>query len=210
MLEFIKRHKIATLVTINLVALMIVLVIIIIHFAKTATIDIYVAPSGAMVTLNGRRYDNLKSHDILPGNYHVEIAMDGMQTKEYDITLEKDSFIRIQNYLLDEKGGFDYYLFHSDEMSLLAEFDDDQKVKNTVDYYNKVVSIRDVLPLEYYERSDARSIVGVFIKEDDRDCNDSILCLLVYGGEKNRDIALKLIKDAGYNDKDYKIRFKED
>ena len=35
---------------------------------------------------------------------------------------------------MDEKGGFDYYLFHSDEMSLLAEFDDDQKVKNTVDF----------------------------------------------------------------------------
>lgn len=210
MLEFIKRHKIATLVTINLVALIIAIVIIIIHLAKTATIDINVAPNDATITLNGRKYDNNTSHDVLPGNYHVKIAMDGMQAKEYDITLEKNGFVRIWDYLLDEKGGFDYYLTHPDDMATLAELDIDQKVKDIVNYYNRITSIRDMLPLEYYERFEVDKPLGVFIEEDPNDCDSKALCLVVYGGEKNRDIALKLIKEAGYNPEDYGIRFEKE
>lgn len=210
MLEFIKRHKIATLVTINLVALIIAIVIIIIHLAKTATIDINVAPNDATITLNGRKYDNNTSHDVLPGNYHVKIAMDGMQTKEYDISLERNGFIRIWDYLLDEKGGFDYYLTHPDDMATLAELDIDQKVKGIVNYYNRITSIRDMLPLEYYERFEVDKPLGVFIEEDPNDCDSKALCLVVYGGEKNRDIALKLIKEAGYDPEDYGIRFERE
>ena len=210
MLEFIKRHKIATLVTINLVALIIAIVIIIIHLAKTATIDINVAPNDATITLNGRKYDNNTSHDVLPGNYHVKIAMDGMQTKEYDISLERNGFIRIWDYLLDEKGGFDYYLTHPDDMATLAELDIDQKVKDIVNYYNRITSIRDMLPLEYYERFEVDKPLGVFIEEDPNDCDSKALCLVVYGGEKNRDIALKLIKEAGYDPEDYGIRFERE
>jgi hypothetical protein len=33
---------------------------------------------------------------------------------------------------------------------------------------------------------------------------------VIYGGEKNRDIALGLIKEAGYNPDDYGIRFEEE
>ena len=136
--------------------------------------------------------------------------MDGMKTTEYDLALENDGFERIWAHKVDDNDSLDYYLKNPDEISILTKFSDDEEVKKVIEYYDKVVSIRDALPLEYYDRSDPDNSVGVFVEEDMNECIDKILCLVIYGGEKNRDIALGLIKEAGYNPDDYGIRFEEE
>ena len=211
MLEFIKRHKIAALVAINLIAIIIVIVIIIIHLAKTATIDIRVAPNDATVTLNGRKYDNGVSHDVLPGNYHVKIAMNSMQTKEYDITLEKNGFVRIWDYLLDENGGFDYYLAHPGDEATLAEVikDDDKTAKTFITKYEKITSILDILPYSYDAYSDDYSDYMQYkIYQDPRDDCDKAVCLIIEdntgGNEQN---AKNKLKELGYNLDDYSITY---
>ena len=211
MLEFIKRHKIATLVTINLVALVIAIVIIIIHLAKTATIDINVAPNDATITLNGKKYDNNTPHDILPGNYHVKIAMDGMQAKEYDITLEKNGFVRIWDYLLDEKGGFDYYLSHPEDEFALAEIvkDDDKTAQAFIAKYENITSILDILPYDYDAYTDDFSeYVQYRIYQNPNDNCDKAVCLIIEdntGGNEQR--AKDKLKEMGYNLDDYNIAY---
>ena len=211
MLEFIKRHKIATLVAINLAAIIIVAVIIIIHLAKTATIDIRVAPADAVVTLNGRRYDNLQSHDVVPGNYHVKIAMDGMQTKEYDITLEKTGFIRIWDYLLDENGGFDYYLAHPGDEAILAEVvkDDDKTAKAFITKYEEITSILDILPYSYDAYTDDYSNYMQYkIYQDPRDDCDKAVCLIIEDNTgDNEQTAKEKLKELGYSLEDYSITY---
>lgn len=211
MLEFIKQHKIATIVTINLAAVIVVVIIIIIHFLKTASIDIHVAPSDAVITLNGRRYDNLKQHDILPGNYHVKIAMDNMQTKEFDITLERQGFVRISDYLLDANGGFDYYLSHSRDETILAEIvkDDDEAAKSFIAKYEKITSIIDILPFNYDAYTDDFSdYIQYSIQQDLREDCDKAVCLIIEdntGG--NEQVAKDKLKELGYNLDDYSFSY---
>ena len=211
MLDYIRRHKIVSaVIALNLIAILIAILFVVIHNAKTASVDIYVAPSEATIELNGKKYDNFASYNLMPGDYHVKISMDGMKTVEYDLVLDNNGFARIWKYLVDDNGGFDYYFKNPDEISILAKFSDDENVNELIEYYNKVISIRDVLPLEYYDRSDPDNSIGVFVEEDMNECDNKILCLVIYGGEDNRDIALSLIKEAGYNPDDYGIRFEED
>ena len=211
MLELIRRHKIiSAVVALNVIAVLVVILLVVIHRAKTVSIDVYVAPSEATIELNGKKFDNFASYNLMPGEYRVSISMDGMKTKEYDLALENDGFARIWEYLVDDNDSLDYYLKNPDEISILTKFSDDEEVKKVIEYYDKVVSIRDALPLEYYDRSDPDNSVGVFVEEDMNECIDKILCLVIYGGEKNRDIALGLIKEAGYNPDDYGIRFEEE
>lgn len=207
----VRQQKILPiLIIVDIMAILIAIIIVAVHYAKTATIDIDVVPTDATVTLNGKRYDNLQSHDILPGDYHVEIAMEGMRTEEYDLSLQSGDYAKIWKYLVDENGGLDYYLKNPKEISALARFKDDENVSETIDYYNKIVSIRNVLPLEYYDRSDTNNPIGVFIEENTDDCDNETLCLYVYGGEKNKDIAMGLIRDAGYQPNDYGIRYEDE
>ena len=220
MLEFIKRHKIATLVTINLVALVIAIVIIIIHLAKTATIDINVAPNDATLTLNGRKYDNNTSHDVLPGNYHVKIAMDGMQAKEYDITLEKNGFVRIWDYLLDEKGGFDYYLSHPEDELALAEIvkDDDKTAKAFIVQYEKTIGIFDQLPIIDQTPSTIGDIYGVRYMYDvltlengaEKEQCQKPFCLYAKDTLGEREEYVKdLIYGLGFDPNDYQIIYEK-
>ena len=211
MLDYIRHHKIVSaVIALNVIAILIAILFVVIHNAKTAAVDIYVAPSKATIELNGKNYDNFASYNLMPGDYHVKISMDGMKTEEYDLILENDGFVRIWKYLVDDNGSLDYYLKNPDEIAILAKFNDDKDANSVVEYYNKVVSIRDALPLEYYDRSDPNNSIGVFVEEDMNECNDKILCLVIYGGEENRAKALDLIKEAGYNPDDYGIRFEED
>ena len=210
MIEFIRQHKIvAMIVVLNILAILIAVLVVVMHKATNASVDIYVLPSEATIELNGKRFDNFSSYNLMPGEYRVKISMDGMQTREYDLTLEDNGFERVWNYLLSDNGSFDYYISHPDEAPLLTKFRSDENVKKFMEYHDKVVSIRDALPLEYYERSDPNNQMGVFIEEDGEECSGVLLCLVVYGGEQHKNIALDLIKNAGYNPDDYRIRFEE-
>ncbi len=194
----------------DVIAILAVVFFIVLHNAKNATVDIYVAPSGATIELNGKKYDNFSSYELMPGNYRVRISMEGMKTNEYDFTLEPNGFVRVWKYLLDDNGSLEYYLNNPNEITFLSRFTDDKIIGDFMNHYDKVSSIRDVLPLEYYERIDPNNTLGVFVEEDTEDCTKELLCLVVYGGEQNRNIALDLIKQAGYNPDDYRIRFEEE
>ena len=213
MFSFIRRHKIISgLVCANLITIIAVAIVIIIHQHQTATIDINVTPSAATITLNGRQYDNFQSYDILPGNYRVKIAMDGMQTKEYDLTLEKDGFARIWDYLIDADGSFTYYLSHPDDFTLLTEIanKDDVAAQNFITEYNTKAGIIDLLPIEYDAYTDDFAYYTQYhiVWDFSRESCPKIACLVIEdntGG--NEQAALNKIKELGYNPDDYEITY---
>ncbi|MBR3157309.1 hypothetical protein IKF20_02695 [Candidatus Saccharibacteria bacterium] len=211
MFSFVARHKIVSLIVfLNVVAILVTILVLVIHSAKTATVNIYVAPSEAVIELNGRSYSNFESYNLIPGDYHAKISMEGMQTKEFDFELYEGEFKRIKDYLLDENGGFDYYLKNPDDISVLAQATDDESVHAFIDEFEAMASILNKLPLEYYDRSDPEKPIGVYIEQSEDTCMEKAICLVVYGGEKNREIALELIREAGYNPDDYEITFDEE
>ncbi len=207
MFSFVKQHKIlCAVVACNLIVILIAVLVIVMHQTKTATIDVYAVPSNAIVELNGKRFENYTTNEVTPGEYHVKISADNLQVKEYDITIENGSFVRLWDYLVGENESFDYYIEHAEEVPALSRITD-EKAKNFVAYYDKIAAIRDQLPLEYYERTDPANTFGVFIEESEKECHGYIVCLVVYGGERHRDIAMKLIKDAGFEPTNYQIEF---
>ena len=108
---------------------------------------------------------------------------------------------------------FYYYMTHPDEEMILADVvannAEDKKAKEFVEDYAHKVGILNELPLEYYDRSDVNHPIGVYIEQKEGDCNDAVVCLVVYGGEETKEVALGLIKEAGYNPDDYDIEFVE-
>ena len=208
MFSFMRQHRwVSVLILLNILAVIVVIGVIIHNSMKTATIDIDVAPSGATIELNGHDYDNFDSYDILPGNYHVKISMDGMQTKEFDLNLQSDGFAKIKTYLLDSDGGFGYYMTHPDEEAILAEIADDDASRAFVEKYNKIYSIGDLFPMEFSDSSNGE-IISIYIDWSENECNGEKLCLMIndYTGE-NHELALQMIRDAGYNPDDYEIDF---
>lgn len=213
MFSLIKQHKIISLmIFLNVVALLLVTLAIVIHNSKTATIDLLVAPSDAVVELNGARYDNLKSHNITPGSYNVKISMDGMQTKEFNIELVDGEFERIWAYLLDDNGGFGYYMSHPDDAAILNDVADEE-VKEFLAEYNRLNSIQEVLPLQYSNTFDENvtEIVSISVRWGiDDECKEKAYCLIVHDFTgKNTEKALQLIRDAGFNPDDYELVYEE-
>ena len=210
MFNFIRNHKVLSLLLfLNVVAVLVVVLVIVIHNTKTATVDIMVAPMDAVVELNGTRYENMRSHNVVPGEYHVKILMDGMQTKEYDINLERDGFVRIWEYLLSADGSFDYYLSHPEDEAVLENIidEDDRAAQNFIAEYQRIARINEVLPLEYYDNENPADPIGIFIEQSKDVCKNKINCLSVYGGEKHQDIVFKLISDTGYSPDDFEVVF---
>ena len=205
-----RQHRwVSVLILLNILAVIVVIGVIIHNSMKTATIDIDVAPSGATVELNGHGYDNFDSYNILPGNYHVKISMEGMQTKEFDLSLQSDGFAKIETYLLDANGGFDYYLTHPDDEAALADIANDEASKAFVEEYNKIMSITDNLPILYDAYTDDFSEYTKYEIEIDRreDCTKA-LCLKITdttGG--NEQAAMSKLVEMGYDLNDYDITY---
>ena len=214
MFSFIARHKVASaLIFLNVVAILVVTLVIVLHNAKTATIDIFVAPSEATIELNGGKYDNFQPYDIMPGNYHVKISMEGMQTKEFDFEIYDGEFKRVWAYLLDAEGGFGYYLENPDEITYLEEVADDEEAKKFIAEYKKIVAIKDKLPLQRSSTFDpeATELVSINIEWGEGDqCEEKAFCLMVmdYTG-KNYAVVLDMIREAGFNPDDYEIVYEK-
>lgn len=221
MFNFIRRHKIISgLVCINLIAIIIAIVVIAIHHAKTATININVAPNAAIITLNGQSYNNFESYDILPGDYRVKIAMDGMQTKEYNLHLENNGFARIWDYLLDTDGSFTYYLTHPDDFNTLANIasENDKSAQEFIAYYNRVIGIYDNLPVieetpsKFGDMYGTNYMYDTLTIEDGREQEEctSHICILATDTDGNREKQASLIiSKLGYNPEDYQIIYKK-
>lgn len=208
MFDFIKRHRLAcAFMAVDVIILLIVALIVVYNNAKSAVVDIYVAPSNALIELNGEEYDNFSSQSVFPGDYHVKISMDGMQTKEFDLSLNGGGFGKVRTYLVGTDGGFGYYVDNPDEEMVLAEVANDKESKEFVEKYNHTRSILNDLPLEYYDRSNPNNPIGVFVEQDTNDCKGYVVCLVAYGGKENSSIVEGLIREAGFEPSEYRITY---
>ena len=213
MFNFIRNHKVLSLLLfLNVVAVLGVILVIVIHNTKTATVDIMVTPREAVVELNGAKYENMQSHNVVPGDYHVVISMEGMQTKEYDIAVENEGFVRVWNYLLDADGGFSYYMTHPEDEMLLEDLADDA-AKAWLEEFNQVKEIQSVLPLTFSNTFDenATEVVSISVRwGSGEECEKEEYCLIVHDFTgKNTEKALSLIREAGYDPNEYELVFEK-
>lgn len=213
MLSFVRNHKVISIViAVNLVAVMVLVIAFIIHNSKTATIDILVAPENATIEINGKAYENYQSYNLAPGDYTAVISMEYMQIREISFTLNDDDFYRLNTYLLSQDGSFEYYEYNHEDEQLLEKIatKDDKEAQAFIEHYKQLYNITEVLPLEYSVRAEDNNgeVVSISVHQYDGACFD-IVCLEIsdYTG-KNHDMAIQMIKDAGYNPDDYTVTYK--
>ena len=213
MLSFVRNHKVISIViAVNLVAVMVLVIAFIIHNSKTATIDILVAPENATIEINGKSYENYQSYDLTPGDYTAVISMEYMQTREVNFTLGEGDFYRLHTYLLSQDGSFEYYEYNHNDEQLLEKIatKDDKEAQAFIERYKQLYSITEVLPFEYSVRAEDNNgeVISISVHQYDGACFD-IVCLEIsdYTG-KNHDMAIQMIKDAGYNPDDYTVTYK--
>lgn len=226
MISWVKNHKIVSIViAVNLLAVIIIAVAFVIHNSKTATVDIEVVPTDAVIKLNGQTYENYTSQNLLPGKYVAELSMEGMETKTIELDLTSDDFYRLHAYLLDADGTFDFYETRPSQVDALEQLGlKDEALNNFIERYNAIYSIVDKLPLQLYNRTDDPATTwGIYVEQygvsnSDETENDedslaakcqTIVCLEAYVNNASEDKVYELIREAGYNPDDYQITFGE-
>lgn len=207
-MDFIKRHKLMCGVFMfDIIAILIVVLVLIYNGAKTATLEVYVAPIAAKIELNGKEYENFKSYDVIPGEYNVVISMDGMQTEEYSLVVEEDGLSRIRTFLLDNDGGFGYYQKHYDDELILETIANTPESKEFVAKYKKVREILDDLPIDYSAYSEDYSDYERYeiIQDERKDCKKMICLKIIDYTGGNDKAAIEKIREMGYEPDDYEI-----
>lgn len=220
------RKIIGAVIAVNLLAVIIIAIAFVIHNSKTATIDIRVVPTDAVVKLNGRAYDNYTSHNLTPGKYTAELSMDGMKTKTINIDLAADDFYKLHAYLLGEDDTFAYYETRPSQVDALEQLGlNDEALTKFIDRYNSIYGIINDLPLQLYNRTDDPATTwGVYVEQYGTSNSDeaentednlaskcqTIMCLKAYVNNTSNDVVYDLIREAGYNPDDYQITFNED
>ena len=145
LLEDIKTHYKAVLVGVVVLALVITGIFIAIDAAKTAKINLLVAPVDAVIKIDGHKYEN-GQHRVFPGKKHVEISREGMQTLSFDIDCESEHITAINRYLIGDDGGFSIYAKSAESYELLTLLADD-KVADYINKEEQKLTIKELLPI---------------------------------------------------------------
>ena len=122
LLKFFQTHRPLTF------AILIVLIILVasgLFFAtrKSATLEILVAPTSARIVINDKDYQN-GTYKLEPGNMVATISKAGFTTKTVNFVLNEHQVTKLYVYLLEEGGGYDWYLEHAEDAKILSKIGD--------------------------------------------------------------------------------------
>ena len=205
MLDFIKRHWLAvTVAVVDVLVLVVLLVVAIAKQAKTAIIDIMVAPSDAKILLDGVEYKNDASYRIAPREYKVEITRPGFVSKEYTISATDGATTKVYDYLVGEDGSFKWYETNVTGLNTLKMVGQDAKAKE----FLKKMSILDILPYTYSVLDENTMEYTTFAVEVDRkNCADRLCLAAVNQANSTRELIDATMKNLGYDMENYEVYY---
>ena len=131
--------------------------------------------------------------------------MEGFESKEEKIVLEPNTTTKYYTYLMPTDGSFKWYLEHEEDMMILNTIGDAEANVNATNYLEKY-PIVDALPIIYanYDKewnyTEFRVDGGKF-----NECKEAFCLKITDTTGGNKDSALKMIRDKGFNPEDYEI-----
>ncbi len=198
----------------DLLAIIFLIVLSVISSFRTATVSIQVVPLDSKITINGKTYENNNTYNILPSkNAKIEISHEDLETISYTQDLDNDTTTNISKYLTGKDQDFSYYEYKDHQkdleglVTLAPSFPKETKLQSFV----KWAKIKDVTPISQNSLCDGAEIrdncYSIFINANYyHDCNNK-LCIAISdtSGKKHPELYEKLLKDKGYDLKDYKV-----
>ncbi len=174
---------------------------------KAAILSLNIAPSTAIIEINGTElhtgsYDNLEA-----GDYTAKIRQDGFETKEISFTLKKGETTTIHTYILSKDEGFSYFEKSRSDINTLRKISDDDEVSTFLASYDKKLEIKNSFPilLNDYDPVQARLITGEITDGSDNPKCTYAFCLQVDVSKDMEWRARQVVELAGYNYDDYEV-----
>lgn len=136
--DFIKK---SWLIVLDIIIIVIISILFILKSLKSSTIILLIAPSSATVSIDNKIYPTNGAFNLFPGTHNVKISADNLQTKEFTLTLRKNSIQKLYSYLEQTDNNISFYISNPAEGSLLSNFN------NSSDYLDTFYSYQDSLQL---------------------------------------------------------------
>lgn len=129
-----KNRLVATL-TITALVIFIPVIVWVVRLSTQASaiLEVIVAPASAVIDINGQTFEN-GTHKFRPGTYEVSITKTGFISYNSTLTLTQNQTTQLYAYLLEESGGYQWYLDHPDDAMLLNTIGDHQADIKAQDY----------------------------------------------------------------------------
>lgn len=176
----------------------------IINYDKTATLEYYLAPSTATITLDQQNLQPEGKIKLKPGTYKLKITKQGFTDFSTEIELKPNQTTTLYQALEPDSTNTDYYQTHPDEASRvqhIADANADLERKN----YTDSDPIFKITPYSSYQNG--FSIISekqentskILLKIDLLTCSDDQI-------QKLKDAAYQYLKDNKINPDNYDIR----
>lgn len=204
MKSFIKKYPILTIIFSLLIFITSILLITALSLKDTSEIELRIAPASATITIDSKSYEN-GTFRISTGVHTIKIEKSGFITKEYTFDTTKTD--KVYDYLLENDGGYNWYLNHKEDALLLTSIGDHLTTLESANYASRY-PVSTVLPIIYanydenYNYTEYRIDGGSFT-----DCDTSFCIKITDTTGGNLDAAKQKIRDAGFNPEDYQILY---
>ncbi len=200
--ETIRKHWIMSLTILLDVIIVIILIVLGLKKAsQTATLNLKLAPSKAVMIIDGKQYQT-GIHKITPGNYKITVTAEGFDTKTLDIELKANEITKFYDYLMPKEDNLNYYASNTVDYEALKAVGNDETAKEMI----KILSIKEILPIKWTHIAGREQFIFMEIKENP-DCNQ-LLCLTVLNDNTpGHEASTKKLVEKGYNPDDYKITY---
>ena len=204
---FLREHRIvAGVILFDLIIVIVILIMMIVKAGKTAMVDILTVPSVAKVRIGGGEYES-GAYKVYPGDYEVKVEAEGFVTKTVPVSMRNGEISKIYVYLEPEEDNLNYYAEHEDDWENMRLMSDEEAQR-----VYKLLSIQEVLPLEYVEEEDDGSgliPVGYYRITEENDTCETYYCLKVASAQnKNEEVVRSMLNEKGFDLKDYGVIWK--
>lgn len=229
--RFFRNKWVWLILAIDIAVVIFIIVISVNKAAETAIINFNIAPVDATITVNGKGgYENIgqpiegdrnsdRSYSFKPGNYEIQISHPDLDTKTFNLNLEPNTNTTITTFLSKDNGFYFYTLkdnlgaFY--RLAEIASAGDNQTtdhdtsaeafITNFQEQYNLYTT---ELPVAYSEYNEKGELIKYVTVRAGAGCAIT-LCLEATIFDKNdKNIALKLLEEAGFNVEDFEIEYK--
>ena len=189
-----------------LLVVVIAAVFIIIGAKYSAKLDILVAPLSAKIEIDGKTYEN-GTYGFEPGEISVSITREGFLPESKSLILESGVTTKLYVYLTPLDENADWYLEHKEDMMVVMAIGDANADISSEMYSidNPIVGILPIIYANYDEKwnyTEFRVDGGMF-----DDCSKTFCLKITDTTGGNREHALELIADKGFNPDDYEILY---